>query len=61
VSRGRKVLPQRQDIGRPAVSVVETHGQALDRPNVMLTNLGNHGFNLQNYNIETIGRPALHE
>ena len=61
VSGGRKVLPQCQDIGRPGVGVVEAHGQALDRPNVVLANLGNLGFNLQNYNIETIRRPALHE
>jgi hypothetical protein len=40
VSSGREVLPQRQDIGRPGVGVVETHGQAFDRPNVVLANLG---------------------
>jgi hypothetical protein len=61
VSGGRKVLPQCQDIGRPGVGVVEAHGQALDRPDVVLANLGNLGFDLQNYNIETIRRPAFHE
>jgi hypothetical protein len=61
VCRSREVLAQGQDIGRPGVGVVETHGQALDRSNVVLANLGNLGLNLQNYNIETIGRPAFHE
>ncbi len=61
MSGGRKVFPQRQDIGRPGVGVVEAHSEALNRPNVVLADLRNLGFNLQNYNIETIRRPALHE